>query len=116
MLGDELCHDDAGERHDRSARKIDPGGQNDQRLPDGDDADDHHLLEYQRKVLAREEAVAAGREENAGDDESHERTERGGAREMLHLRWRGAVECALITPTEALGHASLDIAARDGRD
>jgi len=92
MLGNELCHDDPGECHDRSAREIDAGGEDDQRLPDGDDAHDHHLLQDEGEILAGEEAVAASGEEDARGGEGHEWTERGGAREMLHVSRAPAVE------------------------
>ena len=55
------------------------------------------------------------REEKTGGGEGNEGTERGSAREMLHVGRRRATEYSLITPAEALGHARLHVAARNAR-
>ena len=55
----ELGHDDGTERHHHAARQIDARGENDQGLPDGDDADHHHLLQDEREVLSGQEAIAS---------------------------------------------------------
>ena len=74
-VGRDLGHHDAAQRHDHAARQVDAGGQDDQRLADGDHADDHHLLQDQREVLAAEEAVGRRREEDAGDQQRDEGAE-----------------------------------------
>ena len=43
--------------------EVDARGQDHERLPDREHADDHHLLEHEREVLGLEEAVALEREE-----------------------------------------------------
>ena len=57
--------------HDRSM----PAGEDDQRLADGDHADHHHLLQDQREVLARQEAVALRGEEHAREQQRDQRAD-----------------------------------------
>src|SRR5207253_7010765 len=60
------------------------GRQDDERLTDRDHTDDHHLLQHERQVLTRPEAITPCREEEARNAKGKERTERRDAGEPPH--------------------------------
>ncbi len=68
-LSRHLGDHDAAERHHGTARQVDARGEDDQRLADGEGADDHDLLHDQREVAAREELIGREGEEDAGKEE-----------------------------------------------
>ena len=67
VVDGKLGHDDAAERHHHAARQVNAGGQNDQRLADGQHAHHHDLLQHQGQVAAAQEAVGLGGKKQAGD-------------------------------------------------
>ena len=71
----EPAHHDATERHHHAAGEIDAGGEDDDRLSDRDDAHDGHLLQDEREVLTREEAVGLGGEERGSGQQREEGAE-----------------------------------------
>ena len=88
----QLAHDDRPEHHDRADRQVDPGGQDDQRLGGGQEADDGDLLDDQGEVERREEALAGddpehGHADREDDDRHHRRV---AVQEVLQGLQRGA--------------------------
>lgn len=72
-FGGHLGDHDAAERHHGTARQVDPRGEDDQGLSDGEGADDHDLLHDEREVAAREELVGREGEEGAGQEKGDQR-------------------------------------------
>jgi hypothetical protein len=79
----EARHHDGAERHHHAAGKIDAARQYDERLTDRDHGDHHRLLENQRKILEREEAVALRDKERAREHEREERPDVGDGRQVV---------------------------------
>jgi hypothetical protein len=69
-------HRDRPEGHHGAIGEIDAGRQDDDGLADRQDADHRHLLNDQRPVFRGQEAVRPDREEERGEQESNEWTER----------------------------------------
>ena len=63
----ELGHHDRRQHHDRADREVDAGGEDDERLGDAQRADHHDLLQDQRDVARRQEAVRREREDDDGE-------------------------------------------------
>ena len=83
MIDHQLGHDNGAERHDHAARQIDAGGQDNERLTNGDDADHHDLLQDKRKILATQEAVALGGKKSTSQKQGKERPERRNRRQAF---------------------------------
>ena len=64
--------------HDDADRKIDAGGQDDQRLRDAEDADDRHLRQDRRQIAAADEMAVVDR--HAEQQAQHQNDEGHGRR------------------------------------
>ena len=97
-----LRTDHRRQQHQRADGEVDAGGQDDERLPDGECADHRDLLDDEREVLRGEESVVEDREHDHRDDQHQRRAQRRVAVQQVvdALSDRGA----LAVLGEDLGH------------
>jgi hypothetical protein len=88
---EQLCADDAGERHHRAGREVDAARDDDDRRPDGRDAVDRGVLQDQQEVRCVEERMGASglgpeppREEGDLEREDDKGAELAHLPELLH--------------------------------
>lgn len=82
----ELGHDHLGENHRSTDGEIDPRGQHDDGLPDGEAAQHRKLLEHERDIFRAQEALVQAFEDGDRDEQHDHRRSRGMAVQPLQGR------------------------------
>ena len=72
----EPAHHDRGNDHDDADRKIDAGGENDERLADAENARHHHLGQHGREIARGGEALRIDRDAEQQAEHQHDERHR----------------------------------------